>query len=168
MSILTRRIGDTDVFVSQISFGCASIGNLYRQVSDADVAVVLEQAWQAGIRYFDTAPHYGRGLSEQRLGRFLREKSRRDYALSTKVGRVLSPGLPMREADGFASPLPNAVHYDYSAQELTHRCKAASSGLEPITLTLCMCMTSVLIPTALKIHGICRHLWTLVTIICWL
>lgn len=116
MSILTRRIGDTDVFVSQISFGCASIGNLYRQVSDADVAVVLEQAWQAGIRYFDTAPHYGRGLSEQRLGRFLREKSRRDYALSTKVGRVLSPGLPMREADGFASPLPNAVHYDYSAQ----------------------------------------------------
>ena len=86
-----RKIGRTGVEVTEIAFGCASIGNLYRKVSDADAEAVLQTAWDAGIRYFDTAPHYGRGLSETRLGRFLQGRNRSSYALSSKLGRVLSP-----------------------------------------------------------------------------
>ncbi|SMP16342.1 aldo/keto reductase [Shimia sagamensis] len=109
-----NRIGNTDVTVTEVSFGCASIGNLYHAVSDAQAQEVIDTAWKAGIRFFDTAPHYGRGLSEQRLGNFLRTRSRDSYTLSTKVGRVLSPGQSMSEADGFVDPLPNDVRYDYS------------------------------------------------------
>ena len=108
------RIGQTDVTVTQVSFGCASIGNLYREVSDARAQEVLQTAWDSGIRYFDTAPHYGRGLSEQRLGRFIAGRDRAGFTVSTKVGRVLSPGAAIAEADGFVNPLPNGVRYDYS------------------------------------------------------
>ena len=87
----TNRIGRTAVAVTEVSLGCASIGNLYREISDDDASAVLEAAWEGGIRYFDTAPHYGRGLSEMRLGRFLAGRS--GYVVSTKVGRVLSPAV---------------------------------------------------------------------------
>ncbi len=102
--------------MTSVAFGCASIGNLYREASDAAAAAVLEMAWDSGIRYFDTAPHYGRGLSEQRLGAFLRGKPRDDFVVSTKVGRVLTPGAQHKELDSFINPLPNDVHYDYSAK----------------------------------------------------
>lgn len=109
----TNRIGRTGVTVTAISFGCASIGNLYRQITDETAQQVLHTAWAAGIRYFDTAPHYGRGLSEQRLGRFL--AGRQGHVLSTKVGRVLSPATaPITEADGYIHPAQNDVRYDYS------------------------------------------------------
>jgi D-threo-aldose 1-dehydrogenase len=109
-----KQIGKTDVFVTDISFGSSSIGNMGRVVSDAEAEAVLQHAWNAGIRYFDSAPHYGRGRSEQRLGNFLKQKSRQDFVISTKVGRVLSAGNPLIEADGFFNPLPNTVRYDYS------------------------------------------------------
>ncbi|KEO58348.1 aldo/keto reductase [Thioclava indica] len=109
----TRQIGSTNVRVSEISFGCSSIGNLYREIDEADAQAVLQAAWDAGIRYFDTAPHYGRGLSEMRLGRFL--SGRPDCVLSSKVGRVLSPAAaPIARADGFINPAQNDVRYDYS------------------------------------------------------
>lgn len=109
----THRIGRTGVQVTGIAFGCASIGNLYREVLEEDAHQVLQAAWDAGIRYFDTAPHYGRGLSEQRLGRFL--AGRQGFVLSTKVGRVLSPArAPILEADSYVRPLQNDVRYDYS------------------------------------------------------
>ncbi|WP_118132994.1 aldo/keto reductase [Oceanicella sp. SM1341] len=111
----TRSIGRTAVRVTELSFGCAGIGNLYRAIPDAEAAEVLEAAWAAGIRYFDTAPHYGRGLSEARLGAFLAGHDRDAWVVSTKVGRVLSPAAaPIAEADGFVEPLPNDVRYDYS------------------------------------------------------
>ena len=110
----TNRVGQTDVHATELSFGCASVGNLYREITDAEAMQVLQCAWDNGIRYFDTAPHYGRGLSEQRLGKFLSERLRSEYVVSTKVGRVLSPGRSMVEADGFINPLSNSVHYDYS------------------------------------------------------
>ncbi|YBV94613.1 aldo/keto reductase (plasmid) [Phyllobacteriaceae bacterium JZ32] len=109
-----NRIGKTDVEVTEISFGCAGIGNLFRKVNDAAAEAVLRRAWDQGIRYFDTAPHYGRGLSEQRLGKFLRGRERREYVVSTKVGRLLSPGPRLAEADGFIEPLPNSARYDYT------------------------------------------------------
>ncbi len=111
-----NRVGQTDIYVTELSFGCSSIGNLGRVVDDESVYDVLDHAWDAGIRYFDTAPHYGRGLSEQRLGNYLASKNRDDFVISTKVGRVLSPGAQLLEADGFVQPLPNAVRYDYTAE----------------------------------------------------
>ena len=111
----TNRIGRTDVKVSHVSFGCSGLGNLGCKISDAEAHAVLAYAWDNGIRYFDTAPHYGRGRSEQRLGDFLKGRRREDYVISTKVGRLLSPGIGQDEADGFLQPLPNDVRYDYSA-----------------------------------------------------
>ncbi|WP_226781681.1 aldo/keto reductase [Oceaniglobus trochenteri] len=109
-----RRIADTKVMASAISLGCSGIANLYVEVAEEDAAALLSYAWTRGIRYFDAAPHYGRGLAETRLGSFLAGKPRGEFTLSTKVGRVLRPGPALDKADGFISPLPNAVHYDYS------------------------------------------------------
>lgn len=75
----------------RIGLGAAQFGNLRRIVSDEEADAGLEAAWDAGIRYFDTAPHYGLGLSERRLGAFLRQHPREDYVVSTKVGRLLVP-----------------------------------------------------------------------------
>ena len=109
----TRKIGRTEVRVTEVSFGTASAGNLYREATDDDVQAVLQTAWDAGIRYFDTAPHYGRGLAEQRLGRFLR--GREGAVVSTKVGRILSPAkAPIAEVDGYVNPAQNDSRYDYS------------------------------------------------------
>ncbi|WP_121063802.1 aldo/keto reductase [Chachezhania antarctica] len=109
----TKTIGRTGLEVTEASFGCASIGNLYREATDADSRTVLDCAWDAGIRYFDTAPHYGRGLSEQRLGAFLADHP--EAVVSSKVGRILSPAkAPIAEADGYVHPAQNDVRYDYS------------------------------------------------------
>lgn len=71
----TNQIGRTAVEVTDISFGCAGLGNLFRKIGDEDAEAILARAWERGIRYFDTAPHYGRGLSEERLGRFLKARA---------------------------------------------------------------------------------------------
>uniref|UniRef100_UPI0013D1F95E aldo/keto reductase n=2 Tax=Pseudomonadota TaxID=1224 RepID=UPI0013D1F95E len=75
----------------------------------------LQTAWDAGIRYFDTAPFYGFGLSERRTGDFLRDKPRDSYVLSTKVGRLMRPVPEDQVPDhSYVNPLPFAVDYDYS------------------------------------------------------
>jgi D-threo-aldose 1-dehydrogenase len=74
-----------------LGYGAANVGNLFRALTDEEAHDVLQAAWDAGIRYFDTAPHYGLGLSERRLGAFLRGKPRNEYVVSTKVGRLLRP-----------------------------------------------------------------------------
>ncbi|WP_442575395.1 aldo/keto reductase [Microbacterium sp. F51-2R] len=96
------------VAITPLGYGGASVGNLHREVSDDRAARVLETAWECGIRYFDTAPHYGLGLSERRLGEFLRTRPRDQYVISTKAGRLLIPnpafagGTDLR--NGFAVP----------------------------------------------------------------
>jgi D-threo-aldose 1-dehydrogenase len=125
-----NRIGRTDVEVTDISFGTSAIGNLGRPVSEDEARAVLQQAWDNGIRYFDTAPHYGRGLAEQRLGTFLKPLDRGSFVVSTKVGRVLSPGGPITEADGFANPLPNTVRYDYSGDGIEASLESSLERLE--------------------------------------
>jgi D-threo-aldose 1-dehydrogenase len=82
-------VGTSGLRVTRLGFGAASIGGLYREVADEDAAAVLDHAWRLGIRYFDTAPLYGYGLSERRLGSALGGRSRDQYVLSTKVGRLV-------------------------------------------------------------------------------
>jgi D-threo-aldose 1-dehydrogenase len=114
----TRPINRRGIAVSVLGFGGASIGNLYRKTTDDDAAAAVERAWAGGIRYFDTAPHYGLGLSERRLGALLRDKTRDDYVLSTKVGRLLVPNPNPQGSDlepgGFDVPDDLMRQHDYS------------------------------------------------------
>ncbi|QKW10052.1 aldo/keto reductase [Streptomyces sp. NA04227] len=114
----STRIGTTAVHVTELSFGAAALGNLYRPVSEEQAAGAVDAAWRAGIRYFDTAPHYGLGLSERRLGAALRDKPRDAFTVSTKVGRILEP-RPGAEGDdlahGFAVPATHERRWDFSA-----------------------------------------------------
>ncbi|MBO4252852.1 aldo/keto reductase [Streptomyces griseorubiginosus] len=86
-----RKIPNTAVEVTELGFGASVIGNLYRTTTAEDAAAALDTAWDAGIRYYDTAPHYGLGLSERRLGAALRDRPREQYVISSKVGRLLVP-----------------------------------------------------------------------------
>ena len=111
-----RRVGQTQVSVTQLGFGSAYIGEYHEKVPDAQARATLEAAWQAGVRYFDTSPFYGEGLAEHRVGEFLRDMPRNEFVVSTKVGRLLrSPVDPARPNRGpCAGGLPFEHHFDYS------------------------------------------------------
>jgi D-threo-aldose 1-dehydrogenase len=97
--------------LTPLGFGGAPAGNLYRVVSDAEVADAVEAAWQVGIRYFDTAPHYGLGLSERRIGAALEGRARAGFTVSTKVGRVLVPSPGTVGEPDPAGFLVSATHH---------------------------------------------------------
>jgi len=103
-----REIAGTGVSVTVLGFGGSTVGNLYRPVDDDTAQDAVAAAWDRGVRYFDTAPHYGLGLSERRLGLALQGRPREEYTLSTKVGRLLAPNPSPTgsdlEAGGFAVP----------------------------------------------------------------
>ena len=103
-----QRGAGNGLHFTELGFGTAPLGNLYRAVSDEDAQATLEAAWDSGVRYFDTAPLYGLGLSETRLNQFLRGKKRDDYVLSTKVG-TSARSLPARPADRHRQVLRHAV-----------------------------------------------------------
>ena len=105
------------VSLTRLGFGAAPIGNLYREVSDGEAHAAVDAAWDSGVRYFDTAPHYGLGLSERRLGAALAGRPRSEYVVSTKVGRVLEPsdGGGDDLANGFAVPARSRRVWDFSA-----------------------------------------------------
>ena len=110
------RLGNGGIRFTELGFGSAPIGNLYRAVSEDDAQAALNAAWDGGVRYFDTAPLYGLGLAETRLNHFLRSKKRDDYVLSTKVGRLLQACPPdQRTGIGkfFDTPSRRQI-YDYS------------------------------------------------------
>jgi len=109
-----RPLGRRGVAVTAVGLGCAPIGNLFAAVSDDDARATVDAAWDAGIRYFDTAPLYGHGMSERRLGRALRTRSRHDYVLSTKVGRVLRPTGSKRSATIFTDVGDLEPEFDFS------------------------------------------------------
>jgi aryl-alcohol dehydrogenase-like predicted oxidoreductase len=103
--------------LTALGFGAAQGGNLYRATSDETFAAAVDAAWSAGIRYFDTAPHYGLGLSERRLGAALRGRPRDSYLVSTKVGRLLEPtpgAAPGRDPEGFDVPASHRRVWDFS------------------------------------------------------
>ena len=100
MQLKTRvwdRLGNGGIAFTELGFGAAPLGNLYRAVSEEDAQATLSRAWDQGVRYFDTAPLYGLGLSETRMNTFLRGKRRDDYVLSTKIGRLFR--LPAKGED---------------------------------------------------------------------
>lgn len=113
MKLEKRQIGATDLHIETLGFGCASLGNLYHPISDGEAKQIIDTAWANGFRYFDTAPHYGQGLSERRLGDALRNHSN-NYTLSSKVGRILKPAGYAKNRHGFVSPMPFDIQYDYS------------------------------------------------------
>ena len=114
-SISQREIGCTGLSVTTLGFGGAPLGNLYQAISDDQADSTIQAALDAGIRLFDTAPLYGYGLSEHRVGRALRNVDRDKFVLSTKVGRLLTPADPQHfDAGLFPGCLPFKGTYDYS------------------------------------------------------
>jgi D-threo-aldose 1-dehydrogenase len=113
----TQPLGRSKTEVTELSFGAAGLGNLFTEVSDQDAAEAVAAAWDGGIRSFDTAPHYGLGLSERRLGAALRDRPRAEYTVSTKVGRLLvpTPGATGQDDQGFAVPATHRRVWDFSA-----------------------------------------------------
>jgi D-threo-aldose 1-dehydrogenase len=114
----TVPLGRTGTAVTRLSLGAAPLGNLLTAVGDEQALATVDAAWAAGVRCFDTAPHYGLGLSERRLGAALRERPRDRYTVSTKVGRLLLP-VRGRVGDdlehGFAVPATHRRVWDFSA-----------------------------------------------------
>lgn len=101
--------------IGPLGFGGAPLGNLYAPIPPDTALAAVRQAWDLGIRHFDTAPLYGQGLGEHRIGHVLREKPRGAFVLSTKVGRLLSAANDAPETQhGFVGTLPFVLRYDYS------------------------------------------------------
>jgi D-threo-aldose 1-dehydrogenase len=119
---------------SRLGLGTSPLGNLYTEVGDSQARAVVDAAWEAGIRSFDTAPHYGLGLAERRLGAALAGRPREEFLLSTKVGRLLVPdptGAGRLDDDGFAVPATLRRVWDFSAAGVL---RALESSLERLGL----------------------------------
>ncbi|MGX1365769.1 D-threo-aldose 1-dehydrogenase [Streptomyces canus] len=127
----THTLGSSGVPVSELAFGGAVIGNLFAEVTDEQAHEAVTAAWQSGIRYFDTAPHYGLGLSERRLGEALSAFPRSQFTLSTKVGRRLEPSTAGGDdlADGFAVPATHRRVWDFSADGVRRTLEASLERL---------------------------------------
>ena len=146
----SRRLGRSRVSVTELSFGGAAIGSLYTEVSDDDARAAVDAAWEGGIRTFDTAPHYGLGLSERRLGDALRPRPRDEYVISTKVGRLLEPavrgpggtsagGTGGRDTrEGFDIPARYVRRFDFSADGVRRSLEASLDrlGLDRVDIAL--------------------------------
>lgn len=111
-----------DILPSRLGFGAAPLGNMFRSIPEAEAAATVEAAWNQGVRYYDTAPFYGAGLAELRLGAVLANHRRQDFVISTKVGRIILDEVEDVSArdlgekgDVFAHGLPNRIVNDYSA-----------------------------------------------------
>ena len=111
-----RRLRATAPPLTELSLGCAQLGNLHQAIDDDTARATVEGAWETGVRYFDTAPHYGLGLSERRLGAALAPCPRAGYVLSTKVGRLLEPvpAVAGRDTEGFAVAATHRRVWDFS------------------------------------------------------
>jgi D-threo-aldose 1-dehydrogenase len=110
--------GDKGHYKPPFRFGIGGVplGNEFAVVTDKDAYATIEAAWNAGVRYYDMAPWYGLGLAERRYGNFLHNKNRRDYVVSSKVGKLLKASKTAKNKEYFPfSPSPNDVVYDYTA-----------------------------------------------------
>ncbi|MBF9132500.1 aldo/keto reductase [Plantactinospora sp. S1510] len=133
-SALPRRPA---VRLTELGFGASQGGNLYRATTEEEFASAVDTAWDAGVRYYDTAPHYGLGLSERRLGAALRHRPRDEYVVSTKVGRLLVPtpeDAHRRDPEGFDVPASHRRSWDFSRDGVRRSIEASldRTGLDRI------------------------------------
>jgi D-threo-aldose 1-dehydrogenase len=137
----TATLGASAVRVTTLGFGGAPIGSLYQAVDEAVAVGAVTAALRAGVRFFDTAPHYGLGLSERRLGRALAAWPRAELVVSTKVGRVLVPdpdGASRRDGEGFAVPATHRRVWDFSRAGVRRSLEASLErlGLDRVDVVL--------------------------------
>lgn len=110
-----RTLPRVDLSLTTLGLGTAPMGGFGADVSAADARTTVDAAWDHGLRYFDTAPYYGYGKAEHRLGAALSERPRNEFVLSTKAGRLLTPRVnPQEPGDGWVNPLPFEQVYDYT------------------------------------------------------
>jgi D-threo-aldose 1-dehydrogenase len=136
-----REIGRTGLSISTLGFGGAGIGNLYRVLGDEQAEAAVREAFAAGVRYFDTAPFYGFGLSELRLGAALRAETT-PVVISTKIGRRLVPTGPQDAnvgREGYFSPRPFAPVFDYGydAVRRSHEESLERLGVKKVDILFC-------------------------------
>ena len=135
-----HQAGRSPVRLTELSLGGAAIGNLFSEVDDETAAATVDAAWAGGIRAFDTAPHYGLGLSERRLGIALAGRPRDEYVISTKVGRLLIPSAARqgRDPEGFAVPADHVRVFDFSADGVRRSLEASliRLGLDRVDIAL--------------------------------
>lgn len=125
------RLSPSGLALPRLGLGGSAFGNLYRVTSDEDCAAAIDAAWDAGVRYFDTAPHYGLGLSEHRLGALLAGRPRSEWILSTKVGRLLEPTPEHADRldDDFAVPATHRRVWDFSRDGILRSLEASLERL---------------------------------------
>lgn len=133
----SRRLGQTDLSVTTLGIGTAPLGGNFAEITNTEALAIIDQAFEAGLTFIDTAPFYGFGRSERATGDAIRG---RDYTLSTKVGRLLAPGAladPFAEA-GMIDPLPFHPVYDYSYDAVMRSFEDSQQrlGLEKIDILL--------------------------------
>ncbi len=121
--------------MQRFGFGASALGGLFAEVDDETARATVDRAWDLGVRYFDTAPLYGSGLSEKRLGAALRDRPREEFVLSTKVGRLLRPGEPDA---AFVGAPPLAPVFDYRRDGVLQSLEESLDrlGLEGVDLAL--------------------------------
>jgi D-threo-aldose 1-dehydrogenase len=126
--------------LTELGFGGSQLGNLHRAMTDEEASETVRAAWDAGMRYFDTAPHYGLGLSERRLGCSLRTFPREEFVVSTKVGRWLEPSYAggHQDPEGFVVPATHRRVWDFSRDGVLRTIEASLErlGLDRIDLVL--------------------------------
>ena len=139
MDLGRRKLGTTSVEVTQLGFGGAPIGAVGDRLEEGVADSIVAAAWDGGVRYFDTAPLYGHGLSEKRLGRNLARYPREQFAISTKIGRLLVPKNQGQRFDGMRDNEPVAIQYDYSGEAVRRSVEASLErlGLDRIDVLLC-------------------------------
>jgi D-threo-aldose 1-dehydrogenase len=140
-ALASRELGRTGLPICTLGFGGAAIGNLYRELRDEDASAAVQEAFHAGMRYFDTAPFYGFGLSELRLGKAL-QGAQPPAVISTKVGRRLVPTGPQDPSvgrEGYFSPRPFAPVFDYGydAVKSSHAESLERLGVSRVDILLC-------------------------------
>ena len=133
----SREVRGTGVRLTSLGYGAAQAGNLYRATTDAETQEAVDAAWDAGVRYFDTAPHYGLGLSERRLGASLAGRPRDEYVVSTKAGRLLVPSPETAhetDPDIFDVPAATRREWDFSRDGVLRSLEASleRTGLDRV------------------------------------
>lgn len=130
-SMSTRPITGTPLHLTEIGFGSSVLGNLYRHTTDEEAAGAVAEAWHRGIRYFDTAPHYGLGLAERRLGELIADFPREEIVVSTKVGRLLEKNQNPRGTDPEGFDVPDDLEriWDFSRDGILRSFEASLERL---------------------------------------